>query len=125
MTFPEEIRKLWGDRLYGCTTCQDACPYNKKARPRENVPEHGRVGPSLPLMPILLMSEEEFRKRYSGNQMAESWVSFGAIQRNAAVALGNIGDKAAIPALEAAARSSRSPEVREHTSWARSIMVIK
>lgn len=118
LAFPEDVRKLWGDRLYGCTTCQDVCPYNKKAKPNDHFPEYGRVGPSLPLMPILRMSENEFREKYRGNQMAKSWVSFGAVQRNAAVALGNIGDKAAVPALEEAARNSRSPEVREHAEWA-------
>ncbi len=118
MTLPEEVRKFWGDRLYGCNICQDACPLNKKARPTNKKSSCGRVGPSLPLIPILGMDERDFRKRYSGNQMAESWVSFGAIQRNAAVALGNIGDRAAVPALEEAARNSRSPEVREHAEWA-------
>lgn len=118
LPFTEEVRKIWGDRLYGCTACQDVCPYNIKAKPKESVPEYGRVGTSLPLIPILGMSEKEFRERYRGNQMAESWVSFGAIQRNAAVALGNIGDRAAITALEEAARKSRSPEVREHAEWA-------
>ncbi len=118
MTFSEQVRKLWGDRLYGCTTCLDVCPYNKKAKPKDIVPEYGRVGPSLPLIPILKMAESEFREMYRGNQMAESWVSFGAIQRNAAVALGNIGDPAAVPALEEAAKNSRSPEVREHAEWA-------
>jgi len=118
MAFPEEVRRYWGDRLYGCNICQDACPLNKKAKPKDKKPEFGRVGPSLPLVPILQMTESEFREKYRGNQMAESWVSFGAVQRNAAVALGNIGDRAAIPALEEAARKSRSPEVREHAAWA-------
>jgi epoxyqueuosine reductase len=118
MSLSDEIKNLWGDRLYGCTVCQDACPLNKKVRPREKRPGYGRVGPSLPLIPILQMTESEFRQKYLGNQMAESWVSFGAIQRNAAVALGNIGDKAAIPALENAVKISRSPEVREHAAWA-------
>lgn len=125
MTLPQEIRIIWGDRFYGCTTCQDVCPYNKKARPREHVPEYGRVGSSLPLIPILKMTESEFRERYRGNQMAEGWVSFGAIQRNAAVALGNIGDPTAIPALEEAARNSRSPEVREHAEWAYKQLTIR
>jgi len=45
------------------------------------------------------MSEEEYRKRFGKNQMGEWWVSFAAIQRNVAVALGNIGDPVAIPVL--------------------------
>jgi len=118
MSLPEEVRRIWSDRLYGCTACQDACPLNKKVRPREKRPGYGRVGPSLPLIPILGMNEKAFREKYRGNQMAERWVSFGAIQRNAAVALGNIGDRAAIPALENAVKTSRSPVVREHAAWA-------
>lgn len=122
MSLPIDIRKIWRDRLYGCTDCQDACPWNRKARPGDKKPGYGRVGPSLPLIPILKMTAEEFRKKYRGNQISENWVSFGAIQRNAAVALGNIGDGAALPVLKEAIIKSRRPIVREHAEWALKVM---
>lgn len=118
MVLPQEVRLLWGDRLYGCTDCQEVCPLNKRVKPKNRIPEYGRVGPSLPLIPILGMEESEFRSRCRGNQMAERWVSFEAIRRNAAVALGNIGDSSAVHALERAMRDGRSRMVSGHAAWA-------
>ena len=115
---PTYARECWGDRLYGCTACQDACPVNRKAEPRERRPEYGYVGPSLELLPILQMSGEEYQKRFGKNQMGEWWVSFAGIQRNAAVALGNIGDPVTIPVLTRTLKGNRSPIVRMHAAWA-------
>jgi len=118
MVMPDHIREIWGDRLYGCTTCQEACPINRKVKPKDRKPDYGYVGPSLPLMSILEMNECEYRRRFGKNQIGEPWVSFGAIQRNAAVALGNIGDAVAIPVLARKLKTSRSMIVKMHVAWA-------
>ena len=118
LVMPYPIREIWGNRLYGCTTCQEVCPLNRRVKPKNRKPKYGYVGPSLPLIPILQMKEKEYRKRFRGNQIGEWWVSFGAIQRNAAVALGNIGDPIAIPALAQTLKGSRSKVVRRHAAWA-------
>lgn len=118
MAIPTNMRELWGNRLYGCTTCQEACPINRKVKPKERKPDYGYVGPSLPLIQILEMTEKEYRRRFSENQIGKWWVSFGAIQRNAAIALGNIGDPAAIPALTRKLNTSRSKIVKTHVAWA-------
>ena len=39
------------------------------------------------------------------------------LSRNCAVALGNAGDRAAIPALQTAARDDPDPVVREAATW--------
>lgn len=111
-----EIREMWGNRLYGCTTCQDVCPLNRKVKPKERKPEYGYVGPSIPLIPLLEMSEVEYREHFRHNQMGAGWINFESIQRNAAVALGNIGDPAAIPVLIQSLRSPY-PIVRGHSAW--------
>jgi epoxyqueuosine reductase len=114
---PREYRELWGKRLYGCSTCQDVCPKNLKAKRTDRRPTHGYAGPSLPLMPLLSMPEKEYRSRYGGNQMAARWIAMEAILRNACVALGNTGDPVAVPAL-AGAMSHPSELVRSHAAWA-------
>jgi len=115
---PTCIREIWGNRLYGCMTCQDVCPLNRLVKPKNRKPKYGYVGPSLLLIPILQMTEKEYRKHFHKNQIGEWWVSFGAIQRNAAVALGNIGDPSAIPVLAHVLNHSRSFIVRGHAAWA-------
>lgn len=115
---PHSLRELWGNRLYGCISCQEVCPLNQHVKPIDRKPKYGYVGPSLPLIPLLSMNEKEYRQRFRGNQIAEWWVSFSAIRRNAIVALGNIGDQVAIPTLSNLLKNSRSKILRGHAAWA-------
>ncbi|MEO0216133.1 MAG: tRNA epoxyqueuosine(34) reductase QueG [candidate division WOR-3 bacterium] len=94
---PEEIARVWGNRLYGCTTCQDVCPVNKNIKPAPSKTNIGVVGAYLPLIEILRMDEREYRQRYRQNQISARWIHFNAIKRNALLALGNIRDKKTIP----------------------------
>jgi epoxyqueuosine reductase len=118
MVMPVQMREIWGNRLYGCTTCQEVCSINQKVKPKDRKPNYGYVGPSLPLIPILHMKEGEYRRRFKDNQIGNWWVSFGAIQRNAAVALGNIRDPVAVPTLIQTLKHSRSTIVKMHAAWA-------
>jgi len=43
MNVPLALREKWGDRLYGCTTCQEVCPQNCKVIPKKYKPEY-RLG---------------------------------------------------------------------------------
>ncbi len=97
---PDEIAKVWGNRLYGCTDCQDRCPINQNVKPQPSRTEIGYVGPAVSLRGILSMSEKEYRRKYARNQMAANWINFKAIKRNALVALGNIGDRNTLPLLD-------------------------
>jgi epoxyqueuosine reductase len=115
---PPEVRDAWGQRLYGCSTCQDVCPRNRQALRTSRRPERGVVGPSLPLVPLLAWSEEEYRARVAGNQMAARWVAWGAIRRNACVALGHSGDPASVPALRAVLVADPDTGVRDAATWA-------
>lgn len=96
---PDHIASIWGNRLYGCTTCQDVCPANREVihlSPRTNT---GYVGPTLPLLELLSMHETQYRKTYGDNQITARWVDLRAIKRNAIIALGNIHDPEALPLL--------------------------
>ncbi len=115
---PADIREVWGPRLYGCTVCQDACPLNRRAPFTDRRPARGVVGPSLPLLPLLTESEAEFRTRVAGNQMAARWVAWGAIRRNACLALGHRGDPVAVPVLEAVLDRDEDAAVRDAAAWA-------
>ena len=105
---PRELRPLMQDWVFGCDICQDVCPVNRKARPgvfntedTESTEDFMRKGNRsvlsvssvvdgfLDLVKLLEMSEEEFRSRFAGTSiMRAKWVG---MQRNACVALGNLG----------------------------------
>lgn len=97
---PEDILRVWSNRLYGCTTCQEVCPVNKKVKALEPRTKLGDVGSSLPLMEILGMDEQEYRSRYANNQLSRTWINFKAIQRNALVALGYLRDKTTLSVIK-------------------------
>lgn len=116
---PRELRSQVGTRVFGCDICQDVCPVNRYAaadgeadfRPRPG------VGPSIPLLPLLEITEEEFRQRFQGTPLMRA--KRLGLRRNAIVALGNAGDPAAIPALRRLLLdSSEDPMLREHAAWA-------
>jgi len=96
---PDRIAKVWGNRVYGCTICQDVCPknINKKSLPPET--EIGVVGQWLPILDILAMKEGNYRARYSNNQMSAGWINYPAIKRNCLIALGNIRDSKTLPTV--------------------------
>ena len=113
---PREMRPLVGDWVFGCDLCQDVCPVNRKAavsREAEFGKRHDFDAPAL--IPLLSLDEDGFRRRFEGSPIRRAKLS--GLRRNACVALGNIGDRAAIPALSAALRSDDAI-VRAHAAWA-------
>ena len=118
---PRELRPLMHDWIFGCDICQDVCPVNRKARiagqplpPPRSMAETGPLA-LLDLVELLEMSEAQFRQRFAGTSIMRA--KRKGMQRNACVALGNSGDKAAVPALAAALRNEE-PVVRSHAAWA-------
>jgi epoxyqueuosine reductase len=113
---PRELRPLIGGWIYGCDICQEVCPWNRKA-PRATEPAFSaREGLTLPeLIPLLSMTQEEFSARFKGSAIKRA--KRRGLLRNVAVALGNSGDRAAVPAL-AAALGDLEPLVRAHAAWA-------
>jgi epoxyqueuosine reductase len=112
---PEELRPGMGDWLFGCDACQEVCPWNRRAPAGEPAFQQAIPGGRLDLVELLDMSPEEYRRRFK--QTALWRPRWAAMRRNAAIALGNLGDPAARPALERAA-ADRDPVVAEAARWA-------
>jgi epoxyqueuosine reductase len=114
---PREMRPLIGDWVFGCDICQEVCPVNRKAQPG-NHPEFAAsqgIGPSPSLTELLDMDEAEFKERYRKSPVKRA--KWAGMRRNAAVALGNVGDPSAVPAL-VRALNSEPVLVRGHAAWA-------
>ena len=115
-SIPRELRPLVGDWVFGCDICQDVCPVNRKASGSLEPAFRQRHDFGAPaLIPLLDLDDEGFRERFRKSPIKRA--KRVGLQRNVCVALGNIGDATAVPAL---ARAMRSPDalVREHAAWA-------
>lgn len=115
-SIPEELRPLMGDWIFGCDVCQEVCPWNRKAPAGcEAALAPTGTGLRVDLQELLSIDEAEFRRRFRHTPL---WRAGRAgLLRNAAIALGNLGDTAALPALERALEDAE-PLVREASRWA-------
>jgi epoxyqueuosine reductase len=113
---PRALRPLIGDWVFGCDICQDVCPVNRKAafglepafRQR-----HDFQAPAL--IPLLRLDDATFQERFRNSPVKRA--KRVGLQRNVCVALGNIGDPSAVPAVVEALNSGE-PLVRSHAAWA-------
>jgi epoxyqueuosine reductase len=113
---PAELRPGIGVWVFGCDVCQEVCPWNRKAPlGREPALQPGEVGRDVDLIELLALSEEEFRRRFRGTALWRT--RRRGLLRNAAIALGNLGDARALPALTRAL-DDEEPLVREAARWA-------
>ncbi|MCH7990579.1 MAG: tRNA epoxyqueuosine(34) reductase QueG, partial [Planctomycetes bacterium] len=95
---PEELREGMGEWLFGCDICQDVCPWNNKA-PLSEDPAFQPIDDPSPVdaVELLQLTDEQFRERFRHTPL---WRPKRAgLLRNAAIVLGNRGDKRAVPVL--------------------------
>ena len=113
---PRELRPLMGTHIFGCDICQAVCPWNRKVPVSSEPAFLPRAGFAAPeLIPLLRLSEDEFRARFRGSPITRA--KRRGFLRNVAVALGNLRDPRALPALEAALYDAE-PLIRGHVAWA-------
>jgi epoxyqueuosine reductase len=118
-----ELRQGVGTHLFGCDDCQTVCPFN--AGTGALAPLEATDGdPFAPLErwshmsleSLLGLDEASWSALFRGTPLRRTGRS--GIARNAAIVLGNRRDRAALPALRAAASGHDDPVVREAASWA-------
>jgi epoxyqueuosine reductase len=131
-SIPVELRPLVGTHIFGCDICQQVCPVNRVAEAR--LRSQGRLGAvgerlefapraapdsspdsSPALIPLLALDDEGFRARFRHSPIKRA--KRRGLLRNVCVALGNLGDPVAIPALIAALHDAEAL-VRGHAAWA-------
>jgi epoxyqueuosine reductase len=116
-TIPEELREGMGRHIFGCDICQDVCPWNRKA-PVSSAPEFqarpGLVNPALAW--LAEMSVEQFREAFRGSPIRRTRRS--GLRRNAAIAMGNSGDREFLPLLECLS-GDEDETVAESARWAK------
>jgi epoxyqueuosine reductase len=119
---PKELRAAQGEWLFGCDICLEVCPFTRRSarrsvagddRPKELRP-HALVR-SWTLVDFLALDDARYATEVVGTAMRRATRT--GLQRNAAIALGNRGDEATLPALEAAL-ADPDPTVRGAAAWA-------
>ncbi len=114
---PEELRRLIGNRVYGCDDCQLVCPWNGFARlsPEEDFRVRNGLDRAS-LVELFAWTEAEFDERMRGSPIRR--IGYERWLRNLAVGLGNAPTSPdVIFSLEQKANHS-SALVREHVRWA-------
>ncbi|GCE11316.1 tRNA epoxyqueuosine(34) reductase QueG [Tengunoibacter tsumagoiensis] len=144
-SIPIELRPLMGNLIFGCDICQEVCPVNQVAERRLGLRDEqgapliglttikrrstdkpafqGRtefqtrppIGTTPELIPLLALTEEEFRLRFRHSPIKRT--KRRGFLRNVCVALGNSGDRSAVPALRLALQDEE-PLIRGHAAWA-------
>jgi epoxyqueuosine reductase len=115
-SIPMGLRPLIGNRIYGCDDCLAACPWNRFAREGNLMKPHARDDLATPnLTELLQLDDAGFKAKFADTPMLRT--KRRGLLRNVCVALGNTGDKNALPALQKAVNDVE-PLVREHARWA-------
>ena len=113
---PKEYRKKIRNIIYGCDICQLVCPYNKGKDfhfHQEMEPKADEVFPKL--VPLLTISNKQFKAQFG--HLAGSWRGKKPLQRNALIALANLGGREALPEIVQCLNDPR-PVIRGTAVWA-------
>lgn len=114
---PVQYRKKLGNRLYGCDTCQQVCPENK--RKDFHIHEEMEPDPEIAkpkLLPLLTMTNRQFKEKFG--HISGSWRGKKPIQRNAIIALAHFKDEKALPLLSTLLTEDPRPVIRGTAAWA-------
>ena len=113
---PRALRRGIGDRVYGCDTCLEVCPWNRFAREGRRMLLSVRHDlRELTLAELLVLTPERFAAVFRGTAVKR--VKLSGLLRNACIVAGNSGDPAHLPALQSLAQHPLAV-VRAHAVWA-------
>jgi len=106
---PLPMREAWGDRLYGCDACLDACP------PGARWASLASGGDGLvDLLDLLSASDDALSNEYAHFYTPRNDLDY--VRRNALVALGHCGTAEGVPVVRGYLRHNRAM-LRSHAAW--------
>jgi len=107
-----ELRAKLGNWIFGCDICQEVCPWNDDRTAATSVCDD--LMPSL--AELLSLDADGFSRRFRGSAIKRT--KRRGLLRNAAIALGNSRNPAALPILARTLESEPESLVRAHAAWA-------
>jgi epoxyqueuosine reductase len=115
-SIPIDMRTSIGDMVFGCDICQEVCPVNVGVSSGNGSLLGTSKQSTVELVSLLSMTQEEFSEKFSKSPIKRA--KLVGMKRNACVALGNIGDQEAVPALGWILTNSKETLLRSHAAWA-------
>lgn len=116
-TFPREMRPLLENKIYGCDSCQECCPFNWEAEKPLPPEDAFQFFPANPLLlPLLRMTRREYD--LTVGLTSAGWRGRTTLQRNVIIALGNSQDSIALKPLARILENDPRPLIRLHAAWA-------
>jgi epoxyqueuosine reductase len=113
---PEALRPAMGNRIAGCDDCLAVCPWNRFAQASRHIAFAEREAlASPPLSELAMLDDAGFRALFSASPVKR--IGRNRFARNVAIAIGNSGEKALLPAAAHLAADS-DPVVAEAGAWA-------
>ena len=113
---PPELRASMGSWVFGCDICQAVCPWNRFADEQGDPAFRGDPESQHPLLgQELMLTAGQFNRKFKKSPVQRA--KRRGYLRNAAVALGNNGTRADLPALQQALEDAE-PLVQQHAGWA-------
>ena len=113
---PGELRRLMGNRIYGCDDCLAVCPWNKFAQVTGEAGFLPRAELSAPVLKdFASLDDAAFRSLFSGSPI--KLIGRGRFIRNVLIAIGNSGNQALASSAEALLRDDL-PLIRAAAVWA-------
>jgi len=92
---PRKLRRLIGNRIYGCDDCLAICPWNKFAKISKTISYIPRDDLKKPtLKDLSILSEIDFRLLFSGSPIKR--IGRNKFIRNVLIAIGNSSDRSLI-----------------------------
>ncbi len=107
---PADLRSKLGNWIFGCDVCQEVCPWNVSA----SMAPDDALTPFLP--ELMALDDDGFRRRFATSAVARA--KRRGLLRNAAVVLGNSGNRDAVAVLARSLEDETEPLVRSHAAWA-------
>ena len=113
---PHALRPGLGDWLFGCDICQEVCPWNHRAPVSNDAAFESLLGAgTVELAGLFELDDEAFRRRFRHTPLWRP--KRRGILRNAAIALGNRPDPAALQSLVRGLNDGE-PLIRGASAWA-------
>ncbi|MBE0578284.1 tRNA epoxyqueuosine(34) reductase QueG [Devosia sp.] len=113
---PLEFRVPMGNRIYGCDDCLAVCPWNKFASVSREARLRARPELERPaLADLVQLDDAGFRSLFVGSPIKR--IGLARFLRNVLIAIGNSGDPALVPLVEARLDADE-PVVRGAAIWA-------